>query len=647
VTHATRHHPSEVYPEERRPGGRPATRLLRLALLPVSLLAWGIGLAETSTTTLGLYGLPANLSPLFYAGLILLIVSAGIELAQVELSRLRLGLHAGSLVLMLYGTAALVYSEGRYAWLYKTVGVVQYVEANGHLTKGIDIYQSWPGFFALAAWFDRVAGVSTPLDYAKWAQLVFELAALPLLYSIYTSLALPVRHRWLALFLYSAGNWIAQDYFSPQALSTVLSLGIMAIALRWMRAGNTLAHLTRDEETPPGSKLRPRGGPSRLELRGSIPFLAALFLLISVLVFTHELSPYIIAVQLVALAAVGQLRPRWLPLAAVGLTIAYLLPNFSYVNSHYGLLSSIGNFFSNAASPSASETGTPPLSQRIIGDSADLLSAGMWLLALAGAWVRRKSWRTVIALLFLTFSPVLVLVGGSYGGEGIMRVYLFSLPWAAALASSALLPVRRLGDEVPRSARHAADDPGEPDVLSRFDRGTLRAPTALAVAVALFLPAFYGNDSSNVMSQAQVTTTTKFLNSATPGMVLCASDNSSGSSTARYNQFPEGVIFGQYGIIETDPAKMNIATYLARTVVNYTNGVAPGYVMITPSMIAENAAYGYFPADYFTTLADSMRTSPYWKPIFSDDGTVVYEITPAANSLPAGPYDANPLLTVP
>jgi hypothetical protein len=603
--------------------------------------------AETNTTTLGLYGLPANLSPVFYVGLILLIVSTGIELAQAELSRLRLSLHAGSLVLMLYGTAALVYSEGRYAWLYKTAGVVQYVESNGHLTKGIDIYQSWPGFFALAAWFDRVAGVSTPLDYAKWAQLVFELAALPLLFSIYTSLALPVRHRWLALFLYSAGNWIAQDYFSPQALSTVLSLGIMAIALRWMRAGNTLSHLTRDEETPPGSKLRPRGGPARLERRGAIPFLLALLLLILVLVFTHELSPYIIAVQLVALAAVGQLRPRWLPVAAVGVTIAYLLPNFSYVNSHYGLLSSIGSFFSNAATPSTYESGTPPLSQHLIGDSADLLSVGMWLLALAGAWVRRKSWRTVIALLFLTFSPVLVLVGGAYGGEGIMRVYLFSLPWATALAASALLPVRRLGDEVPRPSGYAPDDPVEPDVLSRFDRGTLRAPAALAVAVALFLPAFYGNDSSDVMSQAQVSTTTAFLNSATPGMVLCASDNSSVSSNARYNQFPIGVIFGEYGIIETDPAKMDIATYLARTVVNYTDGVSPGYVLITPSMIADNAAYGYFPADYFTMLEDSMRTSKYWKPIYTDDGTVVYEITPAADDVPGGPYDADPVLTVP
>ena len=649
-------YPDEGYPDEEddgeepvRPRRRPrkgTPRWTRVALLTASVILWALGLATTNTTSLGLYGLPASLSPLFYLGLGLLIVSAGLELAARKLSPFWLGLHAGALALMLYGTGAVVYPEGRYAWLYKTIGVVQYMDTNGHVTPGIDIYQSWPGFFALAGWFDHVAGVGTPLDYAKWAQLIFELAALPLLYSIYDSLALPVRHRWLALFLYLGGNWIAQDYFSPQALSTLLSLGIMAIALRWMRAGNTLAHLGRDSENPRSrSRLRPREGPTTLSWRGGVPFLVALLLLTFVLVFTHELSPYIIAVEFVALAIIGQVRPRWLPVAVVAITIAYLIPNFSYVNSHYGLTSSIGSFFSNASGTSGLAGGTPPTSQRIIGDCADLLSGFMWLLALIGAWIRRKSWRTVIALLFLTFSPVLVLFGGSYGGEGIMRVYLFSLPWAAALAASALLPLRRLQHGFPDPA--SVPSAGVGGLLTRFDRGSFRAPAALAIAVALFMPAFYGNDSSNTMSRTQVNTTAAFLDHATPGMILCPEDNSSVSSTARYNQFPIGTIFGDYGIVSTDPTKMNMADYLARTVVNYTNGVSPGYVLITPSMLADNAAYNYVPASYYTELENQLRTSKYWKAIVNTDGTQVYEITSAASSMPTGAFNNNPVLTVP
>jgi hypothetical protein len=185
-------------------------------------------------TTLRPWGLLAGLPAVFYAGIALLVVSAAIELARPEPSRWRTATHAVALVVMLYGTAPIVYSQGRYAWLYKTVGVVQYISAHGQLDSHIDIYQNWPGFFALAAWFGKVAGVATPLAYAKWAQLVFELAALPLLYLAYDALSLTARQRWVALLLYSAANWIGQDYFSPQALGTLLSLGAMAITLRWL-----------------------------------------------------------------------------------------------------------------------------------------------------------------------------------------------------------------------------------------------------------------------------------------------------------------------------------------------------------------------------------------------------------------------------
>jgi hypothetical protein len=171
----------EALPGEQRALSRiDRARIVRLSLLPVSMVLWAVGVAVTNTTTLGNWGLIGRLPLFFYIGLILFVASVGIELARAQISQLRLGLHSGALALILYGTPALVYNEGRYSWLYKTVGVVQYVKVNGHLNGSIDIYQHWPGFFALAAWFDRLAGVSSPLAYAKWSQLVVELAALPL-----------------------------------------------------------------------------------------------------------------------------------------------------------------------------------------------------------------------------------------------------------------------------------------------------------------------------------------------------------------------------------------------------------------------------------------------------------------------------------
>src|ERR1700757_3770175 len=170
--------------DEREPRPNGLLGVLRQVLLPLSLILWAIGISQTNGADLGQYGLLSALSPIFYAGLALLVVSAGIELSRSSLSQVRLALHAISLVVILYGTAALVYQEGRYSWLYKTIGVIEYVDVNGSLNRSIDIYQNWPGFFALASWFDKVSGVD-PLSDAKWAQLVHELAAIPLLYAIY------------------------------------------------------------------------------------------------------------------------------------------------------------------------------------------------------------------------------------------------------------------------------------------------------------------------------------------------------------------------------------------------------------------------------------------------------------------------------
>ncbi len=461
---------------------------LRLAdvLLPVGIALWAIGVSTTDATALGSYGLPPVLPSMFWAGIALILVSAAVELGRDHVSGWRMALHTMTLTFMLYGTAALVYSQGRYSWLYKTIGVVQYVNANGQLNRTIDIYQNWPGFFAFAAWFGKVAGVASPLAYAKWAQLVFELAALPLLYLAYDALSLTARQRWLALLLYTGTNWIGQDYFSPQGLGTLLSLGIMAIALRWL--------YVRKPRTSPGVQAgQDRTGKS--SPRGRYPVLlgVALLLVYFVLSFEHELSPYILAVQIGALAVARLVRPRWLPIVLVAIALGYLAPRFGYVNSTYGLLNSIGNFFSNARPP-ALQGGSVSAAQHTILRSQEALSLGMWFLAVVGVLLRRRAGRSVLSLALLAFSPFITLAMLAYGQEGVLRVYLFSLPWTAALAALALAPfpsvskLKAYGVSkpaqalatalwVPRNGSSAADD----TVI--FDRRTangVRQATALA-----------------------------------------------------------------------------------------------------------------------------------------------------------------------
>ena len=107
-------------------------------------------------------------------------------------------MNLGALLMMLYGTAPLLYGAARYSWTYKYIGVVQYINLHGHLNTSIDIYQNFPGFFAFAAWFDKVIGVQSPLAYAKWAQLAFEALTCLMLHFVFRALPLTDRERWFS-----------------------------------------------------------------------------------------------------------------------------------------------------------------------------------------------------------------------------------------------------------------------------------------------------------------------------------------------------------------------------------------------------------------------------------------------------------------
>lgn len=599
-------------------------------LLLVSMTLWAIGVSRTHATRLGPYGLPAQLPVVFYLGLGLLVLSATIELAQVRPSRVAMTAHAVALAVILYGTAPLVYPDGRYSWLYKTIGVVQYVNAHGRLAGNIDIYQNWPGFFALAAWFDKVAGVASPLVYAKWAQLFFELGALPLLYLAFQALALPSRQRWIAILLYYAANPIGQDYFSPQALGTVLSLGVMALALRWLYAGNRSRPAGADV---PGSDAQPEVKPRGLSFSGQAPVIVLLVGVFFVLTFSHELSPYLVAAQLAVLAIFGLVRPRWVPFLLAAIAFAYLAPRFGYVNAHYGLLRSLGHFLSNLKPPALAAGGPLPASQEFIERCAEALTLGMWALALAGAWMRRRSGRTVLTLVILSFSSVLILAAVPYGNEGILRVYLFSLPWASALAAGVLSPLPSIGRRHARRIVSVLDGPVRHAGPVRI---AVWPAAALLVALALFFPAFFGDDASNVMQPAEVDAVTTFLQEARPGPVFAAIDNSP-LSDARYNLFPIAPIFGDPGVLDKGQVGPDMATVLARTADDYTRRRSPAYVVITPSMIAYNAAYPATPSRSITILRTSLAHSQFWKLILVWKGTVIYEMPPGAPNPGAGP----------
>ncbi|MDX6502931.1 MAG: hypothetical protein QOE29_56, partial [Gaiellaceae bacterium] len=187
---------------------------------------WAAALGDADLGRLSGYGLLTALPPIYFVGLGLLACGFAVAASQERVRPGVLAAHVVALVTMLHATTAILYPEPRYTWTYKHLGVIDYITTHGDVHRWIDIYQNWPMFFALNAWLSRTAGIS-PLAFAPWAQLFFELANVAVVVFAVAGLTRDVRLRWTAAWLFVVANWIGQDYLAPQAFAFTLAVALV------------------------------------------------------------------------------------------------------------------------------------------------------------------------------------------------------------------------------------------------------------------------------------------------------------------------------------------------------------------------------------------------------------------------------------
>lgn len=472
-------------------------------MLPAALLLWVTAVRGVNPDAMNDWGLFRVLPVAFFAALGLLVVSIVVALADELPSPARLVLHLAALVLVLHGTVPLLFSVPNYPWLYKHIGVVGYIDLYGALDTQIDIYHNWPGFFALAAWFSKITGVGSPAVYAGWAPVYTNAIICLELAFIFRSLPVERRTRWVGLFLFVPGNWVGQDYFAPQALAMVFSLAVFGMALAWLqsdrltvvaRAASRIARwAVRAPVIGRSSRDRAPLPPGRAELAR----LGVLFAVFVALVVTHQLTPYAVIMGLALLATTGLIRPRWVVLALAGIAVGYLLLRLPYVQRTQDLFSSLFDPWHNINGNGFGESRAQP-GRRVTVLGAPALMLGLWALAAVGVVRTLRAGRSAMVLALLAASPVLIALGQSYGGEVVFRIYLFSLPWTALLAASALEP-RSLGVRV---------------------RNGVKLGLVLAGAITLFMSAFYGSEELYRVRAGEVHASRYFYRYAEPGSVL-------------------------------------------------------------------------------------------------------------------------------
>jgi hypothetical protein len=475
----------------------PWLQLLALSLpAGIALVIWRLSLLHVDVSNLGDYGLPPALPATWYSALAISVVGAVTAISLRRTHGLIMVGYVIVIAIILYGTVPILSAQPHYGWVYKHIGVVRYLEAHGKTNPSIDIYNRWPGFFALGAAFSRVAGRPNPETYASWAELFFILCDAVLIMAAVKTITREVRIAAGAALFFILTNWVGQAYYSPQAFAFVLSLALIVIVLRQLRVDGTSysERLTRlIERVGRVSQLS-----AQIDATAKWPRWAAITTVLgldAVIVASHQLTPYMLLISLALLMLTGVIRPWWLLIATGIMTLAYLGANFNFIQHNYGLFTSIDPF-NNVQVATFTQT---PSAGKTFNTHAELLAiaalglgsfCALILLLRHGLLVR------ALPLVVLAVAPFAVIFGQSYGGEAPLRLILFSSPWLSALMAWA---------------------------LASITSGRLKWVLMIGASVvftALFVPSFFGQEELNIISVGEVRASEQFYYHARPGSVL-------------------------------------------------------------------------------------------------------------------------------
>jgi hypothetical protein len=338
------------------------------------------------------------------------------------------------LVLVLFGTAAFATDVPRGEIAFRHLGIADALSHTQGIDPDIDGYFNWPGFFALLATVLQATGLD-PVALALWAPVLnmgLWLAALAVLTGYLTR---DPRRRWLALWLFCLGNWHDQDYLSPQAFGFFLHLVVIALLLGPLAARAPQFHGFRRADLAAWWRGRSPAEPRPAYRVGA---LVITLLLIIVIGASHQLTPFMLLIGVTALTLSGRVWPSRLPLITIvvlSLWLAY--PASAYLSGHPPL--------ADAGLEAATEAN---VLDRVRGTDGHVLvvqvravlTLVLWGLAAAGAWRDWRRGRLDIRVVLLAVSPLLLFPAQVYGGEMLIRVSLFALPFIALQACSILLP---------------------------------------------------------------------------------------------------------------------------------------------------------------------------------------------------------------
>jgi hypothetical protein len=518
-------------------------------------------------------------------------------------------------IVLLFGVTLPYEQVPRFNIVYRHAGIIDHLLTGGRPDGGIDAYFNWPGFFMLGKFITQVAGEHSILPFASYAPLFFNLVMLPALIVIAKTAAVDWRTAWIGVWLFFLCNWIGQDYFSTQAYALVLYLTI-AVALltalagrseiprRWWRRTVVAGFhaVGRRIGAPPDPVEAPHPPTSPLERAGTVLICVTM---IAAMVMSHQLTPFATLLMMGTLVLTQRTTARLLPLITAALLTAWLaFMAVGYLSGH--LREVLAEALSLEATVSAN------LGQRVTGSEGHLLivylrlgvTGTLWLLAAVGIVRMLLRGRSAPSHALLAFAPLLLVLLQPYGGEVLLRAYLFGLPFISVLVAWALFP----------------------QLQASWDwRRVTHLLLVSCVLMGTFLFTRYGNDRAMLYTSHERAAVTYLYEVAAPGDILAAGNTALPWEDRGYAEFD----FAPLTRLVPPPTVPESPDQLAARV-SHTLAAADGpghaYLVVTRSQLAYEEMIGSSPWGSLRDLDEAAQRSPDFHVVYSNADARVYDV---------------------
>ncbi|TAM71184.1 MAG: hypothetical protein EPN48_02780 [Microbacteriaceae bacterium] len=585
---------------------------MTLGAVPAVIGVWA--LTQVTAGEIGDIGVVGVLPPAYYTALGLTLIGFVLCLRPSRPHPLLLTEQLIVLIVILDGIDPIVHGLPRLEASYRHLGIAEYIAQYGQVDPKLDAYFDWPGFFGALGMLADATGVRDLSGLAAWAPLGVNLLLLPMLLATARRLTRNRRQVWAGVWVFFLASWVGQDYLSPQAYALLLLFTVLACvltvldgwawAVRAVTSGaargrhvlNEVLAIVRTSATrldpkPPWRNTHP----SRVE---NVAVAAVCMLLLLAMTVAHQLTPFAVVLFLFGLLLIGRNRMPALVIVAAVLPICWLfLGAEPYLSGHFGtVFGSVGNV---GAATSAS------VADRIAGSDAHRFvvflrlaeTGGVWALAVVGAVVARVRRVTWLAAGVGVVAPFALLPAQPYGGEMLLRVYLFGLPFAACLAVLPFLPRRpgRLGWK---------------SCAALLLLGSVLATSTLVTR--------YGNDSMENFTPNELALVDTLYATAPRGAVLIEAVHDTPWRFTQYAGYQYKTILAARPRADAAPLNCGHVDSIAAN--------AGGYLIVTKSQETAARLLGIGPANAVEDFVATCGAAPGWSVVAQNSDGIVFHI---------------------